>query len=230
MKKIVYIIFLLYPVAVFSQPASSVDFGGGIGISSYYGDINQERPFYNAKAAFEVFTRYNFNNRYALRVQMLGTRIEAADKDFESIYQRQRNMSFVRSVTEIAVVGEVNFFPYVNPAERLSYVGTLYGLIGFGRALTHINHENKIGIPVVLMGVGYKRALWNRWAFEMEGGFRKCLNDRFDEIIDPIKTGKQSALFNNDWYNVFAVKLSYNFWRTGGRCRTFERDAENGGF
>ncbi len=105
MKKIVYIIFLLCPVALWSQPASSFDIGGGIGLSSYYGDINQEKFFYNPNLAFEGFVRYNFNRRYALRVHVMGTELEGDDMDFKNNYQQNRKLFFKRSITEIGVVG-----------------------------------------------------------------------------------------------------------------------------
>ncbi len=224
MKKLLYIVFVLCPVAIWSQPASSFDFGGGVGLSSYYGDINQEKFFYNANLAFEGFVRYNFNRRYAVRVHVMGTELKGEDADFRNLYQQSRNQFFKRSITEIGVVGEVNFFPYVNPWEWEAYIGTIYGLVGVGQAISYSRINENTNILNILMGVGYKRALRNRWALEVEWAFRKCLNDELDGIVDPIKTGKKSTLFNNDWYNVLAIKLSYNLWQNDGRCRTFERD------
>ncbi len=224
MKRIVYIIFLLCPVVLYSQPVTSFDLGIGIGISSHYGDINQEKLFYNSGAAFEGFVRYNLDNRYALRAQILGTSFNAQDADFKNHYQQNRYKSFQRSITELAIVGEVNFFPYVNPKEWGSYTGTVYGLLGFGEAISYEEHRDNIFIPCVLMGVGYKKVLKNGWALELEWAFRKCLNDELDEIKDTIKTGQSSLLLNNDWYHVVAIKLSYNLWRSKGRCRTFDKE------
>lgn len=226
MKYLLYTVLLLFPLALFSQPASSIDFGGGLGVSSYYGDINQEGVFYEPHLSIEGFMRYNFNKRYALRAHVLSTKLKGRDRDFESPYQKIRSKFFVRSIIEVGVVGEVNFFPYQNPPEWGTSVGTVYGLLGFANSSSYSARRNNVGILSVLMGVGYKRALGNRWAVELEWAFRKCLNDDLDEIIDPINSGEQSKLFNNDWYNVLAVKLSYNLWRQSGKCRTFERDSD----
>ncbi len=223
-KRIVYIVFLLCPIALYGQSVTSFDLGFGIGISSHYGDINQEKLFYNYRTAFEGFVRYNLDNRYALRAQIMGTHFEGQDVDFRNPYQQNRSKSFQRSITELGVVGEVNFFPYVNPVEWGSYVGTVYGLLGVSEAISYEKHRDNLFIPSVLMGIGYKNVLRNGWAFELEWAFRKCLNDELDVLVDPMKIGKKSTLFNNDWYHVLAVKLSYNLWRSKGRCRTFDKE------
>ncbi len=88
--------------------------------------------------------------------------------DFKNNYQQNRKLFFKRSITEIGVVGEVNFFPYVNPSEWGSYVGTIYGLVGLGQTVSYSTINDNIAISSILMGVGYKRILRNRWAIELE--------------------------------------------------------------
>lgn len=226
MKYIIYVVAILSPLFVLGQPASSIDFGAGLGISSYYGDINQDRPFYNPHLSFEGFARYNFNNRFAIRANIMATKFKVGDRDFNNPYQQKRNASFNRGVMEIGIVGEVNFFPYQNPPEWGSQDETIYTLLGVSNVNSYSSGKENISIPGILIGVGYKKVLSDRLAFEIEWAFRKLLSDEFDGIVDPIKSGKQSKLFNNDWYNVLGVKLSYNLWSHGGKCRTFEKDTD----
>lgn len=216
MKNCLYIVCLLFPAFVFAQPASSIDFGAGVGVSSYYGDINANTPFYDPHLSFDGFVRYNFNNRYALRANLMHTELKALDEDFNNPYQQYRQKEFSKSLLELGIIGEINFFPYQNPPEWGSSTGTIYALVGVGYASSFSP----------LFGVGYKRNLAGRWALEAEWAFRKLLNDTLDGISDPIKSGEKSRLFNNDWYHVLGLRLSYNLWRQSGKCRTFDRDTD----
>ncbi len=228
MKQIFYLLFLLLPLSVLAQPAASLDFGLGMGVGAYYGDINQERPFYKPNLEIEGFVRYNFDARYALRGSILNTKLEGYDEDFDNYYQKKRNAAFSKSVLEVSLLGEVNFFPYLNPKDWDTSTNTLYAVVGGGVAMEYKTKDRKKGgrVPLIIMGVGYKRVLGSRWALEVEWAFRKCLNDELDGVIDPTHSDKTSRLFNNDWYNVLAVKLSYNLWSLGGKCRTFEKDTD----
>lgn len=217
---------MLFPICVFSQPASSIDFGAGMGMSSYFGDINQEKLFYNSQMSFDGFMRYNFNNRYAIRANVLSAKLKANDRDFKNPYQENRRKFFIRSIFEIGVVGEVNFFPYQNPTEWGVSNGTIYALLGVAHAMSYTARKENNGASSIMFGVGYKRALKRRWAIEAEWAFRKLLKDDLDEISDPIKSGKTSSLFNNDWYYVLGIRISYNLWQQSGKCRTFERDTD----
>lgn len=223
---ITYTVFLLLPVFAFAQPASSIDFGAGVGVSSYYGDINQEKALYNAHLSMQGFFRYNLNNRYALRVNLMSTTLKASDSDFKNPYQQRRNKAFERSILELGLMGEINFFPYQNPPEWGVSNGTIYAVLGVGYAVAYAKRAENENFPNFTFGVGYKRAFYGRWAVEFEWVFRKLLYDRLDGISDPMKSGQKSSLFNNDFYNVVGVSLSYNLWQESGKCRTFDRDTD----
>ncbi len=225
MKQTFYIVlFFILPFSVLAQPAASFDFGLGVGASSYYGDINQEKFFYKPNFEIDGFARYNFNDRYALRGNIMSTKLEAYDIDFDSPYQKARNASFSENILEMSLLGEVNFFPYLNPQGWDTYKNTIYATVGVGMVVKYGSGKKGENIPLILMGVGYKQVLGKRFALEIEWVFRKCLNDTLDRVVDPTESGITSRLFNNDWYNVLGVKLSYNFWSLGSKCRTFEKE------
>lgn len=226
MKQFFCIILLLFPIYLLAQPASSIEFGGGVGVSSYYGDINPEQTFYNINPSFDGFMRYNFSNRYSVRANLMNTKLKARDVDFNNDYQQSRKKFFVRSLLEVGIVGEVNFFPYQNPAEWGTSEGTIYALLGVSYALSYTARRENTNAPAIMFGVGYKRNLGGRWAVELEWAFRKLPNDSLDEVVDPINSGKKSRLFNNDFYNVLGVRLCYNLWQQSGKCRTFDKDSD----
>ncbi len=224
------IVGFLVPYSVWGQPTSSFDIGGGVGVSSYYGDINQNNFFYNPQLGMSGFIRFNLNRRYSVRINFLSTSIKANDSDFENDYQQNRKVAIDIGIMEFGVVGEFNFFPYVNPVEWQTAESTLYGVLGAGSGIRFGSEEEQISMPVLIMGVGYKKPLGHRFALEIEWAFRKCLEDTLDGIKDPIKSEETSRWFNNDWYNIFEAKLTFNLWQQGGKCRTFESDAEKSDF
>ncbi len=226
MKYLLYVVCFLFPWVAFAQPASTIDIGGGVGIGSYYGDINQDVPFYKIKPSFSGFMRFNFNTRYSLRVNVCATRLEGQDIDSNNGYQQYRKKSFDAGIVELGLVGEFNFFSYINPPEWQTSENTLYGLLGAGVFFRTEEEKENVQDPVLMMGIGYKQALKNRIALEIEWGFRKTFSDELDGVADPIKSGESSSWFNNDWYNVLEVKLTFNLWQQGGKCRTFEKDSD----
>ncbi len=230
MKYLVYIAVFLLPLGVFGQD-SSIEIGGGVGVSSYYGDINQDRFFYNPNVAFDGLIRYNFNKRYAVRFGFMTSKFRANDLNFKNSYQQSRRASFSKNIQEISIVGEVNLFPYVNPLEWGSRKMTVYTLLGFANSpsFSEKNRGKKRqgkSVMSAIWGIGCKRTLGGRWAIEVEWAFRKCFKDRFDGVVAPIHKDKQSAFFNNDFYNVLGVRLVYNLWEASGKCRTFEKDSD----
>jgi hypothetical protein len=83
------------------------------GVMYYVGDLNPQRHFPpGSRFALGALYRYNFTDRYALRVQGLYGRVQAYDSDASDDLQRFRNLSFRSSIIEAGALFEVNFFPY----------------------------------------------------------------------------------------------------------------------
>lgn len=214
------ILFLIAPIALNAQ---SVDVGAGLGVTYYNGDINPNAMFYKPNLGFEGFVRYNFNNRYSLRGNVMTSKFEAYDEDFIVKYQQQRRASFQKSILEVGVIGEVNFFPFTNPSDWKTKKGTFFILTGFLMAIPYDTTKEGAAFFALPIGAGYKRDLFGRWAIQLEWTFRKTLVDDFDSVDDPLRLGEKSKWFNNDWYNLLSVKLSLNLYDPNGKCRTFER-------
>lgn len=214
--------FLICPFISVGQPLSSFDIGAGFGVSSHFGDINQETLFYEANFGTEFFLRYIFNDRYAIRGNILVTRLSGNDRDFNNRYQQTRNKSFDTGVFEAGLIGEVNLFPYNNPATWGTNIETIYMLGGVAATNTYGESRNGVGRLAVIVGVGYKRELGNRFAIEAEWAFRKLFTDELDGVDNP-HNFEQPLLFNKDWYHFLSIKLSYNIFNFSGKCRTFEK-------
>ena len=75
------------------------------GVSYYIGDINPYRHYPNhTHFAAGILYRYNFNERYALRLQGLYTTLEAYDSDSDDTLQVQRNLGFRTSLFEASAL------------------------------------------------------------------------------------------------------------------------------
>ncbi len=79
---------------------------------------------------------------------------------------------------DVSLLGEVNFFPYLNPMGWDTSRNTIYATVGPGVAIKYKNKHGGKGakIPLIVMGVGYKRVLGSRFALEVEWAFRLSYN------------------------------------------------------
>lgn len=222
LRLLIYSLFICPFISV-GQPLSSFDIGAGFGVSSHFGDINQETLFYEPNFGVEFFLRYIFSDRYAIRGNVLVTTLSGNDSDFKNRYQQQtRNKSFDMGIFEAGLVGEVNLFPYSNPPMWGSNRETVYMLGGIVAAISYGEEHVAAAMPSVIVGAGYKKTLGNRIAIEMEWAFRKLFTDELDGVDNPHNL-EQPLLFNKDWYHFLSVKLSYNIFNFTGKCRTFEK-------
>ncbi|MFZ1687250.1 MAG: DUF6089 family protein [Flavobacteriales bacterium] len=95
------------------------------GVTYYIGDLNT-RHYYNPKPAIGLVYRYNFNERYAFRLQGLYGRLAAFDSDSHDPNAVARNLSFTTSLFEVAGLLEVNFFPYRAGKDKKNWTPFLF--------------------------------------------------------------------------------------------------------
>lgn len=106
------------------------------GLTYYIGDLNTKH-YYNAKPAFGLVYRYNFNERYAFRLQGLYSRLEAFDSDSPDPNAQYRNLSFTTSLIEVAGLLEISFFPYRAGKEKKSWTPFIF----LGAAYFRVNPQ-----------------------------------------------------------------------------------------
>jgi hypothetical protein len=83
------------------------------GVTYYVGDINPYAHWpVNSHLGAGLMYRYNFDERYAVRVQGLYSKLEAWDRNADDALQLQRNLGFRTVLLEASALLEVNFFPY----------------------------------------------------------------------------------------------------------------------
>lgn len=110
--KTTLITILCVTASIFSF-AQQVEGGLLYGQSYYVGDLNPETHLgYNMNSGYGAAVRYVFNDRTAVRISYLNTRIEGDDARSDDPVQQNRNLHFYSKLDEISLTYEINFVNY----------------------------------------------------------------------------------------------------------------------
>ncbi len=183
--------------------AQQYEFGvSGVG-TGYMGDINVSNPFYLKNLGFGLFTKYNFNPTWGIRLGYSHLYLSARDQDFKNLNQKLRNLQFNNTVSELAVTAEFNFFRYIAGRELNRYTPyILAGVAGIMHA-PYVNYDakkvllnelyleaDKGGNPLTFskfavaipLGVGFKYNIKGPWSVGAEAVYRTVLSDNIDGV------------------------------------------------
>lgn len=176
------------------------------GVSYYIGDINPYRHYpANTHFGGGVLYKYNFNDRYAIRLQGLYSALEAYDSDSDDPLQNLRNLGFRTDLFEASALLEINFLKF-RGITKDSHNWTPY--IYFGIGYFHINPQGLLddtwydlqplgtegqgstlgGEPYALdnfcipFGAGFKFAFTDKINLGIEWGLRKTYTDYIDDV------------------------------------------------
>ena len=177
------------------------------GVTYYIGDLNPYRHYpKDTKLAFGVLYRYNFSDRYAVRLQALNGTLQAYDSRSSDTLQLLRNLHFKARLIEMSALVEVNFrkyrskdkdskmwtpfvfagLAYYRASPQAELDGEWYDLQPLGtegqgttaRPGSDVYAVDHVCIP---FGVGFK---WNvgRLDFQVEWGLRRTYTDYIDDV------------------------------------------------
>lgn len=212
------------------------DFGGGLGVATYSGDITRLVNPEQLGIQGTLFGRRNFDNVWSIRAGVSFARLNAADslKPIDPA-AALRNGYFKGSLVEVSVVAEYHFLDFMHP--QAVYRFSPYGFLGLGYATfsgsgrTFQGDPNAgsylVSTPVIPFGMGIKYKLTSQWILATELGFRATFTDNLDKI-----DSKQAAIprfpdpnnpnapfgynygnySDKDWYYFFGLTLSYSFY------------------
>lgn len=202
------ILTLLVPVLLAGALRAQVsELGITGGVSYYIGDLNPLRHYpANTHLAGGLLYRYNFDPRYALRLQGLFTKLEAWDADADDPLQQRRNLGFRSNLFEAAALLEINFLKYRSLDRKDNHLWTPYVFVGL--AYMHFNPQGLLddtwydlqplgtegqgtsagGDPYDLdvmsipFGAGFKFALTDKLDLGLEWGLRRTYTDYLDDV------------------------------------------------
>lgn len=211
MKKILFVYIIL---AIFTKVEAQRNTNLGIfaGTSYCYGDINPNRLIYSPGIAVGGIYRYNFNKRYAVRLNGYFTNLSGNPDNFSDyIHDAVSSDEFKRLIFDWACQVEFNFFPYIPTVKKWDYTTYISGGIGFFTI-----GENPVTIP---FGVGAKINVTDKIGAGLEFSFRKTFSDLIDNAPNPTSTS--SFIHNNDWYSFLGIFFTYKFFNVMIDCPAY---------
>lgn len=198
---------------------------GEIGVTAgamyYIGDLNPYRHYpKDTKIAFGVLYRYNFSDRYALRLQALNGTLQSYDSHSSDSLQQLRNLHFRARLLEFSGLFEVNFRKYrsrdkdskkwtpfifgglayfrANPQAQLDdtwYDLAPLGTEGQGTSAKPDEEAYAVDHMCIPFGAGFKVNL-GRLDFQLEWGLRRTYTDYIDDVSTTYVDRDQLAFEN----------------------------------
>lgn len=199
-----------------------MEIGGGVGMVSYQGDFNGKITSGMQPAGAIVWRRL-LNPYMGFRVTGMMGKLKGDATRVETYYpdETTRAYSFDRSLTDVSVTYEYNFWPYgtgrdYRGAKRLTPF--VFGGIG----ATYVSGgEKKVFTANVPIGLGIKYKLKERLNVGLEWSMHFSLSDELDGMADPYGIKSSGAFKNTDCYSGLMLTLTYSFKSI---CRTCNND------
>lgn len=199
-----------------------MEIGGGVGMVSYQGDFNGKITSGMQPAGAIVWRRL-LNPYMGFRVTGMMGKLKGDATRVKTYYpdETTRAYSFDRSLTDVSVTYEYNFWPYgtgrdYRGAKRLTPF--VFGGIG----ATYVSGgEKKVFTANVPIGLGIKYKLKERLNVGLEWSMHFSLSDELDGMGDPYGIKSSGAFKNTDCYSGLMLTLTYSF---KSKCRTCNND------
>jgi hypothetical protein len=198
--------------------AQFIEFGGGIGISNYTGDLNRVPIFSKSKPAVQAIYRMNFSEFISLKFTGTFAKLSGDDTKPIDALGVARDYSFDHNIIEFGTSFEYHFLNYRTQGAQHRWSP----FISLGFAFTKISNvdptfEEFNPIQTVIpMGGGAKFLLGKRFSLSVESGARKTFFDYLDGVSDGdifIKDYQFGNPNDNDWYFYTGVSLTYIIYK-----------------
>jgi len=197
MPKIAVFIFLLFISC--SLKAQTWELGVAAGGSGYMGDLNLNNPVKVSGIAASGFIARNFNGYLSTKINYTFGIISAADSNSSNQQFRNRNLSFTTSLSEIALITEINFMKYIPEAGKNKFTPFIY--LGIGAVSynpTTIYQGRKVSLRdsktegqqqpysstafSIPYGAGIKYNIAGKWTLIADIGYRNPNTDHLDDV------------------------------------------------
>jgi len=171
---------------------------GGLGTSTYFGELANPRDYIDAKPSVTAGLQYFFTNRISARAELTYFQLSGDDAKADESSRKKRNLSFVSNNIEFNAVGIIQLSPHGQRFYQRPKIN-FYGFAGIG--LLYFNPKTeyqgkKVALqplqtegvkysrftPVVPYGLGAKLMLGSFLSVSLEGGYRKVFTDYLDDV------------------------------------------------
>lgn len=209
---------LLWPNHAAAQEDYRFDFGAGLGMTGYLGDANTANLYQNPSWDAELFLRYIFNPRIAIKTNLYAGGLRGDSEQMTNVFPDGQNFKFSTTFYELGELFEFNFFEF-GIGERYRKLKRIspYITAGLSATLWTVDSHVYAGFTIPL-GIGVKFKASKRVNLGLEFLMKKVFSDRLDgtQLEDPY-TIKSSFAKNTDWYSTLTLTVSYEFSK---RCAT----------
>ncbi|MEM7552449.1 MAG: DUF6089 family protein [Bacteroidota bacterium] len=171
---------------------------GGVGVSSYFGDLNNSNDLLDTRINFTLGLGYYFDSRFGVRSEVTFFQLEGDDSEADDPGRRQRNLSFQSNNIEFNVVGIAHLFNRPTKYAVSSPINP-YAFAGIG--VTYFNPTaeldgERISLPdlmtegvsysqltfIIPFGIGVKYHVTPMLSLAVEGGARIAFTDYLDDV------------------------------------------------
>lgn len=167
---------------------------GGLGLSTYYGDICDGWDCYQFRHSLTIGGYYRYNKRFSFKADAFWTRLANDDK----IYKEHRNLGFRTDVFELSALTMFDVFPFEHKFEKRR---TVEPYLQAGLGFAFFNPQGKLdgtwyslhqyqtegknygrAIPVIPFGVGFRTRLRHDINLSTEFVYRLTFTDYLDDV------------------------------------------------
>lgn len=211
-----FIVFVSFSSVLMGQ---LYEIGVTVGGSNFIGDVGRTNYVYPNQVAGNVFFKYNYNPRIALKATYSHLPIKGDDSEADTDFKQNRNFNFTNVINELAVGFEFNFYEYDVYSEDKSwtpYISIEFAAFNYQTVQSEVQPGEFIYTDntsfTAPIGVGFKSRLFGKFAFSVETKFRYTFEDDLDYSTDRIASLNFEGT-GNDWYVFTGFSLIYTFGR-----------------
>jgi hypothetical protein len=230
---ILFTLLFLQVIGVFAQSKGGLkaELGVTAGCMYYMGDVNQDKLFYKVQPAFGAVYKYNFTDRWVLKISAVLGKIAADDNDFFYDYQENRNYSFSTRLTDLTAQVEFNFLSLLPESKFSKWTPYVSGGIGGYMASDIPGAKLEIAIP---FAVGVKYCPLKRLSTGIEWGMRKTFSDNLDGLSSDYQSNietkyglKQKTFVENfDYFSYAGFYITYKFFLSKYVCQAYRKNSK----
>lgn len=184
-----------------AQAQEGFELGGFVGAGHYFGDLNTDFSLNDPGVTAGAMARYNFSNRWSVRLSGAYSRVSASDADSRNIYERARNLDFRSRIFDGALGMEFNFLQYDHGSRDRNWTPYIFG----GLLVSNFQPQAKLDGSYVNLrdygtegqfsgdeyyttslgidyGIGLKLDLSYQWSLNFEINARQLFSDYLDDV------------------------------------------------